>query len=88
MAHEYCFYLSTKSFRPEFTKEAFDGALYYYQHIFRAYKMVNPQQLRTIFYHSLGYIISENWSPIHETLLPIDYQGFLDKLEEITLKEE
>jgi glycosyltransferase involved in cell wall biosynthesis len=88
MAHEYYFYIATRSCRPEFTAEAYAGALYCYKNIFRKYRYKKPAQMRKAYYHTLADMISSDWDPIHEQLIPLDYEGFLNELEEICKKED
>lgn len=88
MATEYCFYLSTKAYKTEYIKEAFEGAMYYYKNIFRFYKNKEPNLIRNIYYKILGALLIEDDNPIQSQLLPLDYKGFLNKLEKLVLKEE
>ena len=88
MAHEYLFYMSTKANRPEYTEDALAGALYFYQHLFRQFRNMDQKNLMMSYYRLLGEMLNYQWNPIHECHEALDYLGFIDWLEQLTIEME
>lgn len=81
MAYEYLAYLSTINRRPEFLEDSLTGAAYYYHKVFKSFKDVNKKLLTQSFYQELSDLIQDPEDPIRDNLIPIDFLGFLNKLE-------
>jgi hypothetical protein len=82
MVHMYLFYQSTKNVRPEFLELQKAGALRYYINCFRNRGEEDIQQLTEIFWGITSSFLDDPNDPIRRTLMPLDFPGFLNELEE------
>ena len=89
MAVCYISYLATLAARREFLEESLAGAFYYYKEIFlKNLTEINPVEMKDFFFSILTAQMTNPYDPIRAQLLPIDYAGFLNYLQELLEKEQ
>ena len=86
MCDMYFKYLSTVTARPQYTKQALNGALKFYCQYFRSFGEYDTYMLLNMYYNTLVQYLSDPTDPIREKWTRLDFLEFLQMLESLANK--
>lgn len=87
MTSLYLFYISTVNRRPEFSEEALEGALFFYNNYLKNENDINAELLKDCYYNSLSLALNDTTDPIRDKLIDLNLIDFLNMLESMEEKE-